>query len=192
MRFLWVIAVFAVFSLQPLRLEAACYTGGTPDWADVQEVEVDRCQPVNREYPCYHAVLAPGQRGIDGYVVAYRMSGRTGTYILDSSKTSIAPWNEALDALKGADFFSLTVSNPTPGPGAVMIAYIDGPYNQITLHRCHTHLAIDADSTYDKTSQGYATFMGLIDRLDKLIETLPWQMKSEKATMSDVWRHFVP
>lgn len=114
-------AAFTVLCLQPLRTEAACYTGGTPNWADVQDVEVDRCQPVNPDYPCYHAILAPGQHGINGYAVAYRMSGRKGTYILDSGKTEIAPWQEALSAIKDADYFNLTVSNPTPGPGALIV-----------------------------------------------------------------------
>jgi hypothetical protein len=191
MRLLWLTAAFAALCLQPLRAEAVCYTGGTPDWGDVQEVEVDRCQPVNNDYPCYYALLASGQRGIDGYIVAYRLSGRNGTYVLDSSKTSLAPWQDALTAVKDADFFSLTVSDPTPGPGAVT-AYIDGPYNRIVLHRCHVLLAIDANGTYDKTSQGYVRFMSLIDHLDKIIEALPWQKKNDKATMSDVWRHFVP
>jgi hypothetical protein len=119
------------------------------------------------------------------------MSGRKGTYFLDSSKTSAAPWQEALNALKDADFFNLTVSNPTPGPDAVIV-YVDGPYNRITLHRCHTHLAIDAAGTYDKTSQGYLRFMSLIKHLDKILQSLPWRKKNDKATMSDVWRHFFP
>src|SRR5579884_3500053 len=144
MRLLWVTSALAVLFLQPIGVEAACYTGASPDWADVQEVEVDRCQPVNHDYPCYHAILAPGRLGIDGYVVAYRMSGRKGTYVLDSSKTSIAPWEATLSAVKAADFFNLTVANPTPGPGSVIV-YVDGPSNQIVLHRCHMHLAIDAD-----------------------------------------------
>jgi hypothetical protein len=45
---------------------------------------------------------------------------------------------------------------------------------------------------YDERSQGWARFIALMGDLNKLIETLPWEKKSDQATITDVDRYVLP
>jgi len=188
-------ALFVVMALllQPLAARASCYSGGTPDWSDVKRIQVTRCQPTNIAYPCYASVFAPyDDNGIDGYLIAARLTNRKGRFIVQRKNMPGAPWGQMIGLLRQAKFYNLEIPNPRPTGKTILIAHIDAPFNQITVVRCHTHLTIDADVVYDERSQGWARFIALMGDLNKLIETLPWEKKSDQATITDVDRYVLP
>ncbi|HEY6358772.1 MAG TPA: hypothetical protein VIX35_11040, partial [Vicinamibacterales bacterium] len=80
---------FAALVAVPDRAAANCSTGGAPDYSDVTSIEIDRCQATNTDYPCYHAILAgAGPNSIDGFLIAYRLHGRSGQYTVRTTQGS--------------------------------------------------------------------------------------------------------
>lgn len=183
-----IVVTSLVGGLQTLAM-ADCYVGGTPDWGDVRTVEIVRCQATNSAYPCYYAVFTgAAQSGIDAAMTAYKFHGRNGWYHAESSGSH---WDNVIDLLRWADIFNLQIPDTRPPKGALSVIMVDGPEDQLIVSRCNSFVGINA-SYSDYQSAQHKQFIDLIDKLEAILASLPWQKTKDGATIRDVELHLVP
>jgi hypothetical protein len=171
----------ACLSVLPIQTLAACFEGSTPTYDDISTIEINRCQPVSKEQPCYYAEFWPLEEQ-NGYLVAYYLKDLKGKYVISDRQV----WSRLVSALRDANFLKLRVPQ-----SRTVIVHIDGPEVQIIVRQCNSYFAIRPGS-YDSDSDAWRRYLALADNLTQIVTGLRWQQKSADVKIGDILGHLLP